>query len=181
MSVFQTPSGKRGSSIGDVAQPKRAELIQEFWTFLRGLATTTLRITDGTPTAGQMLVASDTDGNMAFSSTLPATSFTDTAETASQTGTLVAAASGEYLVTVYAQCTTAGAAGTLAGDVSYTDDVGATSITLFTGFTLAATGRTQASAVIRCSGGGIDYTFTVAGAVGGPQYAVHFHVTKLRG
>lgn len=180
MSVFQTPGGRRGSSIGPTAEPTRAELIQKFWTFLRGLATTTLRITDGTPTAGQMLVASDTDGNTSFSSTLPATSFTDSAETASQTGTLIASASGEYLITVYAQCTTAGAAGTLDADVTYTDEVGLTTLNLFTGLSLAGTGRTQATAVIRCAGGGIDYTFTVTGGAGA-QYAAHFHATKLRG
>lgn len=173
-------TGRRGFRSEGATQASREEAPQRVWNFLQGIFTKTLRITGSTPTAGQALVATNTDGDVGFSSTLPATSFQTTAQTASQTGTLVATASGEYLLAVYLECTTAGAAGTLDATFSYTDDVGAVTTATLASVVLTGTGRDDGIAVARCSAGGIDYTFTVTGAVGGPVYSAYVSAIKIR-
>lgn len=175
-----SPAAKRGTDPSAFTSVKRDEMVERIWTFLRGVKTQKLTVYGEGASAGKALVASDSDGNVTFSDTLPATTFTDTAETASQTATLVAAASGEYLATMYVQCTTAGAAGTLTGTFTYTDDVGLTTTANIVSLVLTGTGRDEGIAVLRCSGGGIDFTLTVTGAVGAPQYAAHISVTKVR-
>ena len=179
--VSVSPSlGRPGYRGLPVASPKRAEQIERLWTFLTGIVTRTLRFSGASPTVGQLLAASDTDGNVAFSSTTPASRFSDTAQTASQTGTLVLSSAGDWLVQVYVECVTAGAAGTLAVTITYTDDVGSVTPTLIAAFALTATGRDTATRFIHSASGGIDYTITVTGPIGNPAYTIYIDAAKMR-
>lgn len=178
MSTIPTFSPRNRKSDSGVSK-KNDETIERPWNFVSGLATKLLRLYTA-PQAGAVLT-SDADGNASWGTTVPSTSFTDSGETASQTATLVAAASGEYLATVYLQCTTAGTAGTLDCTFTHTDDIGSRTTPIVATIDLAATNRDDGIAVLRCSGGGIDFTLTVTGATGSPVYAAHISVTKVRG
>lgn len=176
-----TPSlGRRGTFPLDSTSPTREEAIRRPWTFLVGLVASALRIYGGSPTAGALLAASDAAGNTTWTRTLPAVTFTDAAETANQTGTIVPVAVGEYIVTVYSEVVTAGAAGTLYSSITYTDDIGATTIFPLASLNCASTGRDYGVAVIRCAGGGIDYTFEIVGGSGSPAYSAYVSVTQVR-
>ena len=176
--------GKRGFQTRDSTSANRDETVQKPWIFMEILAAKALRLFGSTPSVGQMLVASDSSGTVEFSSTVPGTSLQLTGQTANSTGTMVAsgAATGEWVATVYAQCTTASGAGapTLDVTLSITDDVGAATITAVSGLSLAATGRAQGVVALRCSGGGIDYTATIAAGAGTPQYALHINLARVR-
>ena len=180
MSIIPTSTGRRGNIPQSVTSPRRIEAIEKVWTFLSGLVVKAFRFYGGSPAVGSILVATDTDGNATWSTTLPAQTLVLTAQTTSQTGTMIATATGEYLATMYLECTTAGAAGTLDGTLTITDDVGAATIAVVTGLVLNATGRGQGVVTLRCSGGGVDFTFTITGGVGGPQYAAYVSITKVR-
>ena len=176
--------GKRGFQTGPSTNAKNAESIERPWSFLLGLITKTLKITGSSSSAGQMLVASDAEGNVEFSSVVPSTTLQLTGQTANSTGTMVAsgAATGEWLALVYALCTTASGAGapTLDVTLSITDNVGAATITAISGLSLAATGRAQGVIALRCSGGGIDYTATINAGAGTPQYALYVDLVRAR-
>ena len=87
---------------------------------------------------------------------------------------------GFYEVEVYLLCTTADVtAGALAVTIGWTDNVGATTSTPITGFTLAATGRTTGRQMIRTASGNITYAVTITGAYGTAQYAVYARVVAL--
>lgn len=174
--TFSKPSRGEAAATSSTSD----EEIKRRWNFIQGLWAKALRLYGEGAAAGKMLVASDSDGNLVFSSTLPATTVALTGQTASQTSTLVASASGEYVATAYAQCTTAGLTGTLDVTFTVTDDVGSATLTAVSGLSLTATGRAQGLVVLRCAGGGIDYTATMTGATGSPQYALHISVTKVR-
>lgn len=176
-----TPSlGRRGTPPLDTTSPRREEAIQRLWTFLVGISAKALRFYGESPEAGSLLSASDANGNSTWTRTLPATTAVLTGQTISQTATLIATATGEYLATVYLQCTTAGAAGTLDATFSYSDDVGAVTTPVVATLVMTGTGRAEGRRFLRCSAGGIDYTLTVTGAVGGPVYAAHIALTKVR-
>lgn len=179
MSTFPTFGPRRSRSIDGPAYVNVKEEILRQWTFLEGLKAKGLRVYGAQASAGAMLVAEDADGNVTFSTVLPATTASDTAQTAGQTATLVSAASGEYVATVYIECTSAGSAGTLDFTFSYTDDVGATTTPILATLPLNATGRDWGTAVLRCSGGGIDFTATMTGEAGGPQYAFYVSITQV--
>ena len=170
--------GKRGSAPSDSTSGKREETVDRVWTFLAGIAAKAIQLTTGA--ASGYIATSDSSGNVTWGNTLPATSLQFANQTASQTGTIVATAVGEYLVNIYLQCTTAGTSGTIDVTLTYTDDIGATTTAVLATLTYGSTGRASASKVIRCSGGGIDYTFTETAPVGNPRYAVHLNVLKVR-
>lgn len=179
--VSVTPSsGRRGSYPLDSTSPKRDEGIQRPWSFLAGLITKTLRVYGAGAVVGKALVAEDALGNVTFSATIPATTVALTGQTISQTATMIASASGEYLATVYLECTTAGAAGTLDFTFTHTDDVGARTTPIVASIILTGTNRDDGIALLRCSGGGIDYTATVTGAVGGPIFSFYIALVQVR-
>lgn len=175
-----SPKAVRGSSPTAFTSVTRDEQVERLWTFLRGLKAKNLAVYGEGASAGKMLVASDDSGNVTFSDTLPATTLARTGGTITETATLVAAASGEYFVTVYTQCTTAGVGGTLTVTFTHTDDIGLTTTGTIATIGLAATNRDDGFCVLRCSGGGIDYSLTVTGSVGGPIYACHISIAKVR-
>jgi len=158
---------------------RKEEAVEREWNFLAGLAAKALRLYSSA--ASGSVLTSDSQGNASWGTVLPSTNVQRTGGTITENATVVAAASGEYLVAVYAQCTTAGSGGTLDITFDYTDDIGATT-TASVGGTLDLTGtnRINGIAMLRCAGGGIDYNFTVAGAAGGPVYAVHLVITQVR-
>ena len=159
--------------------PRKEEVVEREWNFLVGLAAKALRLYSSA--ASGSVLTSDSQGNASWGVTLPTVgTLARTGGTITETATLVDAASGEYNATVYVQCTTAGAAGTLDVTFSITDDVGAATIEAISGLSLAATGRGQNVVALRCSGGGIDYALTVTGAAGGPVYAGYISVAKVR-
>lgn len=107
-----------------------------------------------------------------------------TGQTAAIGSTSIATApgAGQYEVTVYALCTTASGSGTptLACTIGYTDNVGATTQTAFTGLSLSATGRTAPAPLsLRVASGNITYTTTITGASGSPQYALYIKAVRL--
>ena len=76
---------------------------------------------------------------------------------------------GHYLVIVSARVITAGAVGTLAASIAWTDDSQAETRTLFTGFSITAKGETSASALIYVApSAALTWTVTFTGAVGSP-------------
>jgi hypothetical protein len=86
-------------------------------------------------------------------------------------------ATGFYEVEVYLMTTTADVtAGTLTVTIGWTDNVGATTSTPITAFTLAAVGRTTGRQLIRVSSGDITYAVAVTGAYGTSQYAIYVRV-----
>ena len=173
--------GHRGAQSTGSTSADREESPQRSWNFLAGLWAKSVRIYGSTVTPGQALVAANTSGDLSFSSTLPSSgTLSTTAQTAGQTGTIVAApASGLYLVAGYIECTTVGAAGTLDLTMSYTDSIGAITSAIIATIALTGSNRDDAVAVIYCTAGGIDYTLTVTGPVGSPKYDAHLAVTKL--
>jgi len=129
---------------------------------------------------GRVLSCNDVAGNVAWTATLPATTVALTGQTISQVGELVGAATGEYLVSIYLQCTTAGAAGTLDVTLSHIDDIGARTTAILATILLTGTNRDEAVTVVRCASGAIEYTRTVTGAVGGPIFSAHFSASRVR-
>ena len=178
MSFIPTVAGRRGAQQGDFTSAKREEHIQRIWTFLRGLSVTNLRIPLGA--ANGRIATADDEGNLSWGAVLPATTATITAETANQTATLVASALGEYIVTIYYEVVTAGTGGTLYAELTYTDDVGVKILRPLASLPCNATGRDGAVVVLRCAGGGIDYTFEIQGGVGSPAYSAFISVTQVR-
>jgi hypothetical protein len=89
--------------------------------------------------------------------------------------------SGDYLVMVYLQCTTADAtAGTLAVTIGWSDTVGATTDnTAITGFVLTATGRTSAVYRVKRASAEITYAVAVTGAYNNARYAIDVRVIAL--
>jgi hypothetical protein len=147
-------------------------------TFLGSLIANALRLPIGA-VAGKVWTCRNAGGNGDWSDKAPAERVALTGQTISQTATVIAAASGEYLATVYLECTTAGGAGTLDATFTYTDDVGLVTTASLGTLVLTGTGRLAATTVLRCSGGGIDYTLTVAGAVGGPVYSAYISLVRV--
>lgn len=87
---------------------------------------------------------------------------------------------GFYEVEVILMCTTSAVgAGTLAVVVGWTDNVGATTNTVITGFILTATGRTTGRALLRVASGDITYAVTVTGIYSTAAYAVYVRVIAL--
>ena len=170
--------GRRGVQALDATSARREEAIQRLWTFLAGLRTVRFRLTTGA-SAGKVLT-SDADGDASWGSTLPATTVALAGQTTNQIDTLVATASGEYLVTMYVEITTAGSGGTLYSSLSYTDDIGATTLYPLASLPCNSTGRDQWSGVLRCSGGGVEYTFSIVGGAGNPAYNAYVSVTQVR-
>lgn len=88
-------------------------------------------------------------------------------------------ASGDYLVTVYLQCTTADVgAGTLTVTIGWTDTIGAmtdASVTL----TLTATGRSRADILVKRVSGEITYAVANGGSYGTAQYAIDVRLVAL--
>lgn len=103
-----------------------------------------------------------------------------TGGTASDTASLVTAASGEYVATAYIQCTSAGSAGTLDVYFTHTDDVGALSTPLVATIALDGTNSDGGLAVMRCAGGSIDYFLTVTADAGSPVWSAHLSLTQVR-
>lgn len=178
MTVIPPTTGRRGQPPIDFAHPRREESILRVWTFLSGLIASKIRLTTGAGT-GKVLT-SNAQGDGSWSSLIPATAASFSAETANQTGTLISSASGTYLVSLYVEITTAGSGGTFYASVSYTDDVGGP-ISLYPTASLPcnATGREQSVAVLRCAGGGIDYTFQIVGGAGTPKYNAYISVAQV--
>jgi hypothetical protein len=174
-----SPQARRGGVAKDTTNPNTEEAIQRTWTFLQGLKAKTLTLYGLSAAAGRMLVAETSGGKLTFSDKVASVRLARTGGTITENATLITAASGEYLVTVYGQCTTAGAAGTLTVTFDYTDDVGLTVTGNVISLVLTGTGRAYGTAVLRCAGGGIDYNLTVTGAVGGPVYSVHLDVVRV--
>jgi hypothetical protein len=88
---------------------------------------------------------------------------------------------GAYLVTVSVECTTASGAGSPTLDVviGWTNRVGATTKTVISGFDLSATGEDDGVVNFRVNSGNINYTTTIAGAAGTPQYALTIRAVAL--
>lgn len=181
MSVGPT-LGKPGFRTSQATSAQREEKVEKPWDFVLGLLAKSLRLYGAGASSGAMLVASDSEGNTEFSSTIPAERVQLTGQTANQTATIVASgsATGEWAAYLYAQCTTAGSAGSLTVTLSYTDDIGATTTAALCTVDLTGTNRDDGFAVLRCSGGGIDYTATITGGGGSPQYALHINLVRLR-
>jgi hypothetical protein len=168
----QLSQGKRGSG--------RLDTTANLGTFLGGVVTKALRIFGEGSVAGQMLVASDATGIVAFSDTLPAVAYGATGLTLDETATLGVAAPGEYIATVYIECTTASAGtGVLYASLTYNDDVGVVTVYPTVGIPTSATGRDQATVTLRCVSGAIDYVFQIVGT-GTPTYAGFISITKVR-
>jgi hypothetical protein len=147
-------------------------------TFLGVLLANLLRL-PVSASAGKVWTCRDSGGFGDWSDKAPAVRAALTAQTISSTATLVTSASGEYLATVYLECTTGGAAGTLDLTFTYTDDVGLTTTASLGTLALNGTGRLAATTVLRCSGGGIDYTLTAAGTVGGPVFSAYLSLVRV--
>ena len=95
------------------------------------------------------------------------------AQTASiaQTVLYTPSVAGLYRVSVYHFCSTAGTAGTLDTTIFWTDDVGATNAKPAAQISLTVAGNwASGQGFLRSNSGSIDYSTTVAGAVGSPQY-----------
>lgn len=126
------------------------------------------------------VLTSDASGNASWGFSSPytknnlaqVTSFTDTLATSP--------GAGVYLVSVVLDVTTAATAGTVGATVTFTDDVGASTQTVFAGFSLTAAGRMQGIYVLRLASGSIDYTVTVAGVVGAPVFSVYANAIRLQ-
>lgn len=102
-----------------------------------------------------------------------------------QTGNITAttlytpAASGQYRVSVYHLCTTAGA-GTLTTTIAFTDDVQAQSVAPAANVDLAGAGNAGTGSVyIRSTAAAITYATSIAGIGGSPQYALFITVEKV--
>lgn len=175
-----TPSsGRRGVFPLDTTSPRRDEAIQRVWTFLAGAVVKNLRIFGEGAVAGELLVAKDADGNITFSDILPADVVTVEGETNNLNGVVVATAEGEYSVSIYAECTTAGA-GTLYVSLTYTDDVGAVTVYPIVGLSMAATGRDQAVVCVRAPSGELEYGTEIIGASGSPEYNLYISAVRTR-
>lgn len=153
------------------------QTVRRRWLFLAGFITKTLQILTGA--ADGKLLKSDSSGAGSWGDATYDTLVSGD-QTASSTDTLAVPAAGEYMVTVIFQVITAGTGGTAACTVAFTDDVGATTQTLFTGFALNATGRTEARYCARVASGAIDVTYTLTGAAGTPHYSAFAHNVRLR-
>ena len=177
-----SPRARRGDP-QNATFSDREEAIQRLWTFLRGIKTQTLTVYGAGAAVGRALVAESSSGRVGFSAVVPSTTLQVASTTANSTGTIVAAgaATGEWIAAAYAQCTVAGLTGTLAVTFTTTDDGGSATITALTGFSLTtAPGRAQGVVMLRCNGGGIDYTATITGGTGNPQYRLHIALTRVR-
>jgi len=87
---------------------------------------------------------------------------------------------GVYEVEVYLMTTTAdAAAGTLTVTIGWTDNVGATTSTPITLFSLAATGRTTGRQIVRIASGNLTYAVTITGGYGTSAYAIYARVVAL--
>ncbi len=87
---------------------------------------------------------------------------------------------GSYDVEIYLMCTTAdAAAGTLTVTIGWTDNVGATTSTPITGFSLATTGRTTGRQIMRVNSGDITYAVAVTGSYGTAQYAIYVRTITM--
>lgn len=87
---------------------------------------------------------------------------------------------GFYEVEVILMATTSAVgAGTLAVVIGWTDNVGATTSTVISAFSLTGTGRTTGRALLRVASGDITYAVTVTGIYSTAQYAVYARVIAL--
>lgn len=87
---------------------------------------------------------------------------------------------GALRVSVYQQCITTGAAGTLSTTISWTDQVGATSATPASTLALTGTGRDSGSVFIGVSGSTtISFSTTLSGVIGSPKYNILIIVERL--
>lgn len=102
--------------------------------------------------------------------------------TLAATALLAAAPPDLYAVDVYIECTTAGAAGTVLVTVAYTDTNGvanqATGALVLTSAT-PLTAHLSQRIVFWLASGDVTFTSTVAGAIGGPIYAVTVRCCRL--
>lgn len=170
--------GRRGTDpVNNACSPGREETIKKRWTFIAGLVTKTLKLFSGT--AG-FLLKSDADGNVSLTDTLPAYTSAGNDATANELGILVASASGTYLVTVYHECTTAGAAGTLSTTITYTDERGTQSLKPAADVDLASTSNeAQGVAVVRCTANDLEFAKEITGVSGSPHYRSHVSAVKI--
>jgi hypothetical protein len=81
---------------------------------------------------------------------------------------------------VYHFCSSAGTAGTLDTDIFWTDDVGATSAKVASQINLNGAGNwASGQGFIRVASGSIQYSTTVTGATGSPQYGDYICVELI--
>lgn len=88
--------------------------------------------------------------------------------------------SGMWDVSVYHVCTTAGTGGTLTTNILYNDGTAARTIAPAANISLAATNYAGGVTTMRClTANAIQYSTTVAGATGSPQYALYIKLRKV--
>lgn len=87
---------------------------------------------------------------------------------------------GMYRISWVVECTTAGTGGTLTPALNWQDDAGNFTLSPLTTLPLNALGRASGTQIVRSlSGNNLLYNTTVAGAAGGPQYAIFIKVEKM--
>jgi hypothetical protein len=98
----------------------------------------------------------------------------------SSTNLITSPSAGLYSLDIYMLCTTAGTAGTATLTIGWTDDVGSTTSTPVSTFSLSTQGRITARQLIRVSSGNITYSVSRAGVTGSPQYALYMQLERIR-
>ena len=86
---------------------------------------------------------------------------------------------GFYRASIFIGVTTAATAGTISATIYWTDDVGATSSVVISGLSLVGTTRSSGSVVLYSNSSSVDFSTTLAGIVGSPQYSVRVRLEYL--
>ena len=90
------------------------------------------------------------------------------------------AVAGLFRVNVYAICSKAGTAGTLAVTIGWTDEVGAKTLKPASDVTLTSTANgSTGNAFIKSTATAITYATTITGGTGAPEYNLHICLEDL--